>query len=63
MMDQYSLNGFKTLVSNDYNLIVEELIKYFEDVRLKCPFCSRKLNSYDSLKSHIKGFHKITERN
>ena len=29
MMRQYHLNGFKTLVSNDYDHIIEQLIEYF----------------------------------
>ena len=37
----YQLNGFKTLVSNDYDRIVEELLVYFRDVRVKCSFCPR----------------------
>ena len=55
----YQLNGFKTLVSNDYDRIVEELLVYFRDVRVKCSFCPRRFISYQSLKNHIKGFHKM----
>ena len=55
----YQLNGFKTLVSNDYNRIVEELLVYFRDVRVKCSFCPRKFISSQSLRNHINGFHKM----
>ena len=55
----YQLNGFKTLVSNDYNRIVEELLVYFRDVRVKCSFCPRRFISSQSLRNHIKGFHKM----
>ena len=34
----YQLNGFKTLVSNDYDRIVEELLVYFRDVRVNAHF-------------------------
>ena len=53
------LNGFKTLVSNDYDRIVEELLVYFRDVRVKCSFCPRRFISSQSLRNHIKGFHKM----
>ena len=59
MIKQYDNNGFKTLVSNDYDLIIEELIEYFKNVRIKCKYCSRKFISSSSIKNHIKDFHKI----
>ena len=55
----YQLNGFKTLVSNDYDRIIEELLVYFRDVRVKCSFCPRKFISSQSLRNHINGFHKM----
>ena len=36
MLRQYENNGFKTLVTNDYDHIIEQLIEYFRDVRIKC---------------------------
>ena len=56
---QYQNNGFKTLVSNDYDQIIEQIIKYFRDVRIKCPYCPRKFIRPQSLRNHIKGFHKM----
>ena len=60
MLRQYQNNRFKTLVSNDYDYIIEQLIEYFIDVRIKCSYCSRRFISSQSLKSHIKSFHKMT---
>ena len=60
MMRQYHLHGFKTLVSNDYDRIIEDILEYFKDVRMKCTFCPRKFISYESINKHIKGFHKMT---
>ena len=34
MLRQYQNNGFKTLVSSDYDHIIEQLIEYFRDVML-----------------------------
>ena len=56
---QYQNNDFKTLVSNDYDHIIEQIIEYFRDVRIKCSYCPRRFVSYQSLKNHIKGFHKM----
>ena len=59
MLRQYQNNGFKTLVSNDYDHIIEQVIEYFRDDRIKCPYCPRRFISYQSLRNHIKGFHKM----
>ena len=58
MLQQYQNNGFKTLVSNDYDYIIEQLIEYFRDVRIKCSYSSRKYISSLSIKNHITSFHK-----
>ena len=59
-LQQYQNNGFKTLVSNDYNYITEQLIEYFRDIGIKCSYCSRKFISSLSIKNHIISFHKMT---
>ena len=56
---QYQNNGFKTLVSNDYDYIIEQVIDYFQDVRIKCSCCPRRFISSQSLSNHIKSFHKM----
>ena len=60
MLRQYQNNGFKTLVSNDYDHIIEQLIEYFRDVRIKCSHCPTQFISSQSLKNHIESFHKVT---
>ena len=59
MLRQYQNNGFKTLVSNDYDQIIEQIIEYFRDVRIKCSYCLRRFISTQSLRNHIKIFHKM----
>ena len=56
---QYQNNDFKTLVSNDYDHMIEQVIEYFRDVRIKCSYCPRRFISFQSLRSHINGFHKM----
>ena len=60
MLQQYQNNGFKTRVSNDYDYIIEQLIKYFRDLRITCSYCPRKFISSLSIKNHIISFHKMT---
>ena len=62
MLQQYRNNGFKTLVSNDYDHIIEQLIEYFRDVRIMCSYCPRRFISSQSLKNHTEGFHKEMRR-
>ena len=59
MLRQYQKNGFKTLVSNDYDQIIERIIEYFRDVRLLCSHCLRRFISSQPLRNHIKSFHKM----
>ena len=59
MLRQYESNGFLTLVSNDYDRLIEQLIEYLKDVRIKCSYCPIKFISSWSIKNHIKDFHKI----
>ena len=59
MLQQYQSNGFKTLVSNDYDLIIEKIVEYFRDVRILCSHCPRRFISSQSLRNHINGFHKM----
>ena len=58
MSRQYENNGFKTLVSNEYDHIIQQLIEYFRDVRILCSYCPIRFISSQSLKNHIKSFHK-----
>ena len=59
MMKAYDDNDFKTLISNDYDVIIEQILDYFADVRIKCSHCSTKFKSSSTLISHQRLFHKI----
>ena len=56
---QYQNNGLKTLVSNDYDHIIEQIIEYFRDVRKLCSYCPKRFISSQSLRNHIKFFYKM----
>ena len=59
MLRQYQNNGFKTLVSNDYDHTIEQIIEYFRDVRILCSYCPRRFINSQSSENHIKSFHKM----
>ena len=50
-------NNFKVLVSNDYDEILKEIIHYFNEVRIKCYYCSRKFKSLQTRSNHSKYIH------
>ena len=60
-LNELKLNGYKTLVSNDYDLILFELMEYFKGVRYNCEYCncSRKYKSASTRDKHYKYFHRI----
>ena len=57
MLQEYENNNYKTLVSNDYDEIIKEIILYFQGVRIKCKRCSRKFKSTETLKNHTNYIH------
>ena len=58
MLKEYTNNGFKVLLSNDYDKILKEIIHYFDDIRILCSHCFRKFKSSKTLKNHTNYFHK-----
>ena len=58
MLQEYENDNYKTLVSNDYDEIIKEIILYFQDVRIKCKHCYRKFKSTETLKNHSNYIHK-----
>jgi len=50
-------NGFKTLVSNDYDEIIVELTQYFQDVRYKCTHCPKAFKTVKTQESHERCMH------
>jgi len=57
LLDRYEDNGFKCVVSNDYDLIIKELNTYCEDIRVLCVYCCRKFRSGRTLSELY--FHRI----
>ena len=61
MLELFKMQNYKLLLSNDYDIIVKEIVEYFQGLRLKCPHCSNKLKSAETLEIHLQKFHKIQQ--
>ena len=61
MLELFKMQNYKILLCNDYDIIIKEIVEYFQDVTLKCPYCSNKLKNKETLKIHLIKFHKIQQ--
>jgi prophage antirepressor-like protein len=59
MEHKYKLNGFKTLISNDYNECIIQIVDYMRLTRIKCMHCKHKFKNKHTLNNHLSLFHKI----
>ena len=57
-LNRLSDNNYKTIVSNDYNDIILQLIEYKKHLMYKCKYCIRYFYSPDSRSNHYRYFHK-----
>ena len=62
MLQEYTINGFKVLVSNDYDEILKEIIHYFDEVRIKCNHCSGRFKSSETLQNHLNYVYRYINR-
>ena len=58
IVDIYKLNNGHVLIRNNYNEIILTIHEYFKDVRILSSYCPRFISS-QSLRNHIKFFHKM----
>jgi len=60
-LEELKLNGYKTMVSHDYDNIIWELMNYFKGIRYSCKYCNNKQKfiSAESREKHFKHFHKL----
>lgn len=59
LIESYKLNGYDTLISNDYDEILLKIIKYMMAIRVKCPHCVGKFKTINTLTNHKRFFHRI----
>jgi hypothetical protein len=60
-LKKLEVSGYKCLISNDYDEIVVELVKYIGDTLYPCKCGNNKRGSktIEKLNKHYKYFHKI----
>lgn len=58
-LQMYNRAKFKTLVSDEYDVVVLELVNYFNSTRLCCPHCCKRFKTEQTLSEHLKYFHRI----
>ena len=60
-LNKLEKSGYKCIISNDYDEIVIELVKYCEGVVYPCMHCQNKrgYKTLDKLAKHYKYFHKL----
>ena len=56
---QFQTAKFQTLVSDDYDRIVLEIVNYFANVRLCCPHCKKRFKTQETLENHLRCFHRL----
>ena len=59
LIEKYEDNGFRCIISNDYDLITKEINDHMHDIRIKCKYCKRKFKCRETLKRHEEYFHRI----
>ena len=61
-LKKLELSGYKCVISNDYDEIIVELVKYIGDIVYPCRCCSNKrgYKTIEKLNKHYKYFHKIS---
>ena len=58
VLSNYHAANFKILVSDEYDSVLLELVKYFMDTRLQCNICNKKFKTQQTLHTHCSKFHK-----
>ncbi len=52
--------NYKTLVSDNYDKILIELIDYFNNTRIHCQYCNKKFKNNTTLQTHYRVIHRIS---
>ena len=58
-LEQYKRAKYQTLVSDEYDVLLLELVNYFNNTRQCCPHCNKRFKNNETLAKHLKYFHRI----
>ena len=59
LMEKYS-NSYKHILSNDYDEICIEVHDYMKGIRVPCKYCIKHFYNNDTLKTHYRVIHKLS---
>ena len=59
LMEKYSNNNYKFILSNDYDEICIEVQDYMKGVRLPFKYCIKHFHNKDTLETHYRVIHRI----
>ena len=59
LMEKYSNNSYKFILSNDYDEICIEVHDYMKGVRLPCKYCIKHFYNNDTPTTHYRVIHKL----
>ena len=59
-LNNLKLQNYTILVSDNYDMILINLINYFRDTRICCQYCIKKFKNHETLATHHRYFHRIT---
>ena len=60
LMKKYSNNNYKFILSNDYDEIFIEVHDYMKGVRLPCKYCIKHFYNNDTLATHYRVIHRLS---
>ena len=59
LMEKYSINNYKFILSNDYDEICIEVHDYMKGIRVPCKYCIKHFYNKDTLETHYRVIHRI----
>ena len=59
LMEKYSNNNYKFILSNDYDEICIEIHDYMKGIRLPCNYCIKYFHNKDTITTHYRVIHRI----
>ena len=58
LLFRYRSNGYKVLVSSNYDECITEIIEYMRHTRINCPLCIRRFKNTGTMRNHLLWVHK-----
>ena len=60
LMEKYSINNYKFILSNDYDEICIEVHDYMKGIRVPCKYCIKHFFNKDKLETHYRVIHRLS---